>query len=360
MRLYKMELYKICHKRFFVAGTVVMTGILLFFFWLTYTNERATVDGVTYTGYQAIQKNRQITEEFKGNLTEEKLEQMREKYLLEKSLYDSSQNMDEEWKYYRNINFLDRFVMNYLSFGYSMNDTDLGAVRELTGKEIILEYYNGWQTFFNTLELGMFLGSILILIGSSTIFAGEGQTKMLPLLFTTPEGKKSDIHVKIAAAFTVAVGIWLAVVILDLLLCGAVYGFDGLNCYNGMVLTYLWPRPECLIPMYYFVPMAVLLSFLGIVSLCAITLCISAYYKSTFHAVVVAAVCWGTPILVGSILDGLPGIFRYLYAAPAMMIVYATIFKTYDFLHVLPGISIVVSILCTIFAYRKYRGQQAN
>lgn len=67
MKLYKMELYKLCHRKIVIAGAFCMIGILLFFFVMKVSDEWAYVDGITYRGYEAVQVNRQITEEFKGN-----------------------------------------------------------------------------------------------------------------------------------------------------------------------------------------------------------------------------------------------------------------------------------------------------
>ncbi|MBD5492883.1 MAG: ABC transporter permease, partial [Lachnospiraceae bacterium] len=189
MRLYKMELYKLCHRKIFVIGVICVIGILLISFCAYVADEIATVDGIRYTGFKAAQVNRRITEEFRGVLTDEKVEKIVEKYGF-------PQMVEEGWNYFRDGNFLNYFVLDYLSDGYMRSwtgdykvaqnvypiaDSDLGAVKEITGQEIILEYYQGWNTFLNVMPIGMILGSILILFGISVIFANERQTKMLQL-----------------------------------------------------------------------------------------------------------------------------------------------------------------------------------
>ncbi|MCH5248767.1 MAG: ABC transporter permease [Lachnospiraceae bacterium] len=370
MRLYKMELYKLCHKKIFKIGLICTIGSLLFFFWIMLMQEHATVDGVSYNGYKAVQVNRHITEEFKGALTDEKVKRIIERYGIPKETEERSDVLE-------NNNFLNQFIVLYFLEGYihdydsydyetgykisdviySIADSDLGKVMELTGKDIIFEYYRGWGVFLNLLLIGFIFGSVIILFTISIVFASERQTGMLLLLFTTIEGKGKDVYAKIAAAFTVAVGIWVGVIIFALILSGIVYGFDGLNCYNGMVLSYLWPSPEDMIPMYYFIPITLTLSFLGIVSLCAITLCISAYCKSNFNAVVVAAICWAAPFLIAMFFDGLRGGLSYLYSTPLFMVMYMTIFNVYNIWRILPCISAVVAIFCTCIAYRKYKVQ---
>ncbi|MCM1386922.1 MAG: hypothetical protein NC231_06320 [Bacillus sp. (in: Bacteria)] len=363
MKLYKMELYKICHKKIFIVGAVCVIAIALIRFGVGVADEEATVDGVRYTGYRAVQVNREITEEFKGAITDEKVERIAEKYGF-------PSKVEHGWNYFRDANFLNQFVMDYLSDGY-MNDeynyhvatkvypiadTELQEVIDYTGKEIILEYYQGWNTFLEVLSFGMTTGSILILCCLAGVFANEGQTKMTALLFTTKEGKEKDVHAKVMAAFTVTLGVWLTIFLLDILLCGSVYGFDGLHCYNGQVVWFLAPADMCLIPMGRYLMIAVWLSFFGMVSLCFMTMCISAGQRSVFHAVVISAICYGAPVLAAMFIN-MYGIARMLYAAPVFMGIYRIIEDIYDVWLMLIGISVAVSVLCIVMSYRKYRGQ---
>lgn len=367
MRLYKMELYKICHKKVFIIGAVGVIAIMLLTFMLQVTDEEATIDGVRYTGYRAVQVNREITEEFKGVITDEKVERIVEKYGF-------PSKVEPGWNYFRDANFLSQFVQDYFSNGYINNendyrvatevypivDTDIGRVMDYTGKEVILEYYHGWNAFLEVLSFGMVMGSILILCCLSGIFANEGQTKVLPLLFTTKEGKEKDIRAKIAVAFTTTLGIWSGIFFLDLFLCGIVFGFDGLHCYSGMVVFHLFPIPNRLIPMGYYIMLAAALSFFGMVSLCFITICISAYYKSVFHAVVISAVCYGAPVLAAMFVNGLYGIAQVLYSAPVFMVIYRIIEEIYNTWAMQAAISIAVSLFCVVKAYRKYEKQQVG
>lgn len=361
MKLYRMELYKLCFRKFFIVLSAVIVGIVILMFGIQVMDEEATVDGITYTGYEAVQVNRRITEEFKGVLTDEKIQQIVEKYGLPKKV-------EEGWGYFRDANFLNEFVMNYqtdayiydwndyrtASVVYRMTETDLGKVMELTGEEIVLEYYKGWRVFFTILQFGMILGSILVILTISPLFANESQMKMLPLLFTTKEGRERDIKVKILAAFTVSFGIWLSILLLDLLLCGIVYGFDGLVCYNGMALSNLLPWPERMIPLLNYMMMVVLLCFLGVLSLGAITMCISSHCKTTFHAVTATAICWGAPLLI-QLFSGFSGIGKLLTAAPIFMVISEAFDGCYDFWMMPAGIAVLVMLFCVIRVYWRYR-----
>lgn len=339
MRLYKMELYKLCCRKIFIMGAILVIGIVLVVFHTHAAAEEASVDGTCYTGYRAVQVNRQITEEFRGVLTDEKVDQIEEKYSGD-------------------TNFLSRFVMSYLSYGGSIADSDLGAVKEMTGQEIMLEYYQGWNTFLEVMLTGMIVGSILILFSISVIFANEGQTKMLQIIFTTKEGREKEVYAKIAAAMTVAVSVWAVIFFLDLLLCGIVYGLDGLDCYNGMVLSYLFPWPEKMIPMRSYIMTAAVLSLFGVVSLCASTICVSANNKNNLHALSAAAICYVAPVVIAMLTDELNGAARILCAAPVFMVIHIVIEDIYNIRAMPLIIAVLISIVCTVIARRKYSRQQ--
>ena len=63
MQLYKMELYKLFCNKIFIIGLLAVTGLMLLYFGLVeVSEERAVVDGSVYSGYEAVQMNRKITE----------------------------------------------------------------------------------------------------------------------------------------------------------------------------------------------------------------------------------------------------------------------------------------------------------
>ena len=90
MRLYKMELFKLFQNKIFKIGMLAATGLLFLYFWFAEVGgEIATIDGKFYYGYEAVQMNRKITEEFEGDLTDEKVNQIIEKYGLPTKLEEN-------------------------------------------------------------------------------------------------------------------------------------------------------------------------------------------------------------------------------------------------------------------------------
>ena len=104
MRLYKMEFFKLFQNKIFKIGMLATTGLLFLYFWFAEVGgEIATVDGKFYSGYEAVQMNRKITEEFEGDLTDEKVNQIIEKYGL-------PTKFEENMPGWRDGNFLNDFV----------------------------------------------------------------------------------------------------------------------------------------------------------------------------------------------------------------------------------------------------------
>lgn len=152
MQLYKMELYKLFCNKIFIIGLLAVTELMLLYFGLVeVSEERAVVDGSVYSGYEAVQMNRKITEEFEGELTDEKAEQIIKKYGLPSKL-------EENMPGWRDGNFLNDFVTRYFTDGawetgtiptrrYMLCETELGKACDKTGKIPYLAYTTGWKVF---------------------------------------------------------------------------------------------------------------------------------------------------------------------------------------------------------------------
>uniref|UniRef100_UPI0026769254 hypothetical protein n=1 Tax=Faecalibaculum rodentium TaxID=1702221 RepID=UPI0026769254 len=255
MRLYKMELYKLCHRKSFLAGFLFVLLIGLLFFYQELQHSYCVVNGTTYTGLRAIQMNRQITEEFKGVLTDEKAERIIEKYGFPQGAPDDYSRQKD--------NFLNHFIMEYASDGYNngkddyrpatktipLRETELGRYHEAAGMALRLEYYIGWSLFPDTLGILMLGASMLVLYVVSVVFSEEEQTGMKPLLFTTREGPAFGTLAKIAAAFSVSAGIWFASVCFGLLLHITTFGIDGLGCIASLIVQWgFFPLPLMMQP----------------------------------------------------------------------------------------------------------------
>lgn len=369
MQLYKMELYKIFHRKIFWIGILAILGLMFVYFWFAEVgDERCVIDGRSYSGYEAVQMNKKITEEYAGTVTDEKINQIVDKYGLPSEL---NENMPG-WK---DGNYLNDFVTRFFTNGswengvkpterYRLKDTDLWKAYKEYNENIdsksekndkkqmkteilsmwkfkpTLEYTTGWKVFGELLQFGLILGSIMIICVISGIFAEESQTKMLPLIFTTVEGKRKDTSAKVLASFTITVLLYAGITGSAWGLCKIVYDLKGGYNLTGVVISGSMWKTVDKVPFFSYLSVLLILGTLAFLSLNAITLCISAYQDSMFGAVVVTAICWAIPLLVRIFFGGL--VWILVDSMPMFLIMQVNLNDIYSIWHVIAVIAVGV------------------
>ena len=382
MQLYKMELYKIFHRKIFWIGILAILGLMFVYFWFAEVgDERCVIDGRSYSGYEAVQMNKKITEEYAGTVTDEKINQIVDKYGLPSEL---NENMPG-WK---DGNYLNDFVTRFFTNGswengvkptvrYRLKDTDLWKAYKEYNENIdsksekndkkqmkteilsmwkfkpTLEYTTGWKVFGELLQFGLILGSIMIICVISGIFAEESQTKMLPLIFTTVEGKRKDSSAKVLASFTITVLLYAGITGSAWGLCKIVYDLKGGYNLTGVVISGSMWKTVDKVPFFSYLSVLLILGMLAFSSLNAITLCISAYQNSMFGAVVATAICWAIPLLVRIFFGGF--IWILVDSMPMFLIMQVNLNDIYSIWYVVAVIAVgmlVVSLTKGILHYK--------
>lgn len=382
MQLYKMELYKIFHRKIFWIGILAILGLMFVYFWFAEVgDERCIIDGRSYSGYEAVQMNKKITEEYAGTVTDEKINQIVDKYGLPSEL---NENMSG-WK---NGNYLNDFVTRFFTNGswengvkpterYRLKDTDLwksykeyneniDSKSEKNDKkqmknEILstwklkptLEYTTGWKVFGELLQFGVILGSIMIICVISGVFAEESQKRMLPLIFTTVEGKRKDTSAKVLASFTITVLLYAGITGSAWGLCKIVYDLKGEYNLTGVVISGSMWKTVDKVPFFSYLSVLLILGMLAFLSLNAITLCISAYQDSMFGAVVVTAICWAIPLLVRIFFGGF--VWILVDSMPMFLIMQVNLNDIYSIWYVVAVIAVgmlAVSLTKGILHYK--------
>lgn len=369
MQLYKMELYKIFHRKIFWIGILAILGLMFVYFWFAEVgDERCVIDGRSHSGYEAVQMNKKITEEYAGTVTDEKINQIVDKYGLPSEL---NENMPG-WK---DGNYLNDFVTRFFTNGswengvkpterYRLKDTDLWKAYKEYNENIdsksekndkkqmkteilsmwkfkpTLEYTTGWKVFGELLQFGLILGSIMIICVISGIFAEESQTKMLPLIFTTVEGKRKDTSAKVLASFTITVLLYAGITGSTWGLCKIVYDLKGGYNLTGVVISGSMWKTVDKVPFFSYLSVLLILGMLAFLSLNAITLCISAYQDSMFGAVVATAICWAIPLLVRIFFGGL--VWILVDSMPMFLIMQVNLNDIYSIWYVIAVIAVGV------------------
>ncbi|RHS60210.1 ABC transporter permease [Ruminococcus sp. AM45-9BH] len=367
MQLYKMELYKIFHRKIFWIGILAILGLMFVYFWFAEVgDERCVIDGRSHSGYEAVQMNKKITEEYAGTVTDEKINQIVDKYGLPSELNESMPG----WK---DGNYLNDFVTRFFTNGswengvkptvrYRLKDTDLWKAYKEYNENIdsksekndkkqmkteilsmwkfkpTLEYTTGWKVFGELLQFGLILGSIMIICVISGIFAEESQTKMLPLIFTTVEGKRKDTSAKVLASFTITVLLYAGITGSAWGLCKIVYDLKGGYNLTGVVISGSMWKTVDKVPFFSYLSVLLIFGMLAFLSLNAITLCISAYQDSMFGAVVATAICWAIPLLVRIFFDGL--VWILVDSMPMFLIMQVNLNDIYSIWYVVAVIAV--------------------
>ena len=367
MQLYKMELYKIFHRKIFWIGILAILGLMFVYFWFAEVgDERCVIDGRSHSGYEAVQMNKKITEEYAGTVTDEKINQIVDKYGLPSEL---NENMPG-WK---DGNYLNDFVTRFFTNGswengvkptvrYRLKDTGLWKAYKEYNENIdsksekndkkqmkteilsvwkfkpTLEYTTGWKVFGELLQFGLILGSIMIICVISGIFAEESQTKMLPLIFTTVEGKRKDTSAKVLASFTITVLLYAGITGSAWGLCKIVYDLKGGYNLTGVVISGSMWKTVDKVPFFSYLSVLLIFGMLAFLSLNAITLCISAYQDSMFGAVVATAICWAIPLLVRIFFDGL--VWILVDSTPMFLIMQVNLNDIYSIWYVVAVIAV--------------------
>ena len=369
MQLYKMELYKIFHRKIFWIGILAILGLMFVYFWFAEVgDERCVIDGRSHSGYEAVQMNKKITEEYAGTVTDEKINQIVDKYGLPSELNESMPG----WK---DGNYLNDSVTRFFTNGswengvkptvrYRLKDTDLWKAYKEYNENIdsksekndkkqmkteilsmwkfkpTLEYTTGWKVFGELLQFGLILGSIMIICVISGIFAEESQTKMLPLIFTTVEGKRKDTSAKVLASFTITVLLYAGITGSAWGLCKIVYDLKGGYNLTGVVISGSMWKTVDKVPFFSYLSVLLIFGMLAFLSLNAITLCISAYQDSMFGAVVATAICWAIPLLVRIFFGGL--VWILVDSMPMFLIMQVNLNDIYSIWYVIAVIAVGV------------------
>ena len=369
MQLYKMELYKIFHRKIFWIGILAILGLMFVYFWFAEVgDERCVIDGRSHSGYEAVQMNKKITEEYAGTVTDEKINQIVDKYGLPSELNESMPGGKDG-------NYLNDSVTRFFTNGswengvkptvrYRLKDTDLWKAYKEYNENIdsksekndkkqmkteilsmwkfkpTLEYTTGWKVFGELLQFGLILGSIMIICVISGIFAEESQTKMLPLIFTTVEGKRKDTSAKVLASFTITVLLYAGITGSAWGLCKIVYDLKGGYNLTGVVISGSMWKTVDKVPFFSYLSVLLIFGMLAFLSLNAITLCISAYQDSMFGAVVATAICWAIPLLVRIFFGGL--VWILVDSMPMFLIMQVNLNDIYSIWHVIAVIAVGV------------------
>lgn len=177
-KIWKEEIYKIASRKIVWCGLIVILAFLTFRLWAVQKDYTVTIDGQTYHGKAAVEKDKKLAEEYAGPLTEEKVRAIYDRFGF--SYYD------EETGDFQG-NFCSRFITekmtNYRQMVERDNPDEIqfmegegwdNNVAPLLKGDVQFDYTYGWEDLKETCGITMLLlVSVILIIGLSPIFAEE-------------------------------------------------------------------------------------------------------------------------------------------------------------------------------------------
>ena len=78
--IWKKEIYKIASRKVIWCGVLLLLSFITFRLYAEQKDYSVTIDGQSYHGKEAIEKDRKLTAEYAGMLTREKVQEIYDKY----------------------------------------------------------------------------------------------------------------------------------------------------------------------------------------------------------------------------------------------------------------------------------------
>lgn len=308
MGLVQTELYKILRKRYlwgFMAGAAFILVV-----WLAgCVAETDTVaEDLRYTGLAAIQKDREIAEQWEGTLTMEKLYAILDTYGL-------AVNEGADWETPRGGNWVSRYATDQLTDFLSREDHSAAEFREEDSLWRLEKNLSTYQPYFCYMDQADFLYEalmavnvvvmLLIILGLSPVFTEEHQQKTAPLLLTCIKGKKELVRAKLIASFLFAEGLFL---LADGIVFGSyllIYGTDAMKAGASLISWFDAPGyAGCSVGQAFLI--SFFWTFLGFLVMTVTTLLISAAAQNSLWALGAALIFYGSGYCVSALLRIFP------------------------------------------------------
>lgn len=214
MGIFRVELYKILRRRMLWGGLAAILILMGLWLGMTVSDTDTVVDGVRYTGTEAIRKDREIARQWEGVLTMDELYAIIDTYGLAE---------DESAEPYapRTGNWVSRFATDLLT---DYRRKEAGEPVSFLEKEELenlawrLETYTPHFCYMDQVDFlyemnwtANLLLLLLLTVTLSPVFTEEYQRGTACVLLTTAGGKGRTMRSKLLAALAVAEGAYLLV-----------------------------------------------------------------------------------------------------------------------------------------------------
>jgi len=304
--LIKLELQKLFRRKYVVGGALILLAYTLFLFFGYGMHSRVTFpvnteDDSLLEGRAAMLYNKEIYEQYAGELTDKNVAEilndywnLREKQEMEYSHLTNVPIIYEDFALFKVTDYdnNDRALSSYGNI--SINATDLPKFE----KPLFFTFSYAWRTIFNILYNANIVFALFLLITIAPLFAEEYSSGADGVILTTRYGKSKGIYAKMVVALLVATLAVVAFALFVLLICGLY--FNGLTGWQADVQTQ-FDSLLMLVPIrmnnLQFYLFAVSMYWLSAIGTAMLSCCCSAMCKKTFTACITSSVLYLIPVL---------------------------------------------------------------
>lgn len=265
--------------------------------------------------------------------------------------YENLKKNIEREEYYANSTDETQYYRDYNAFLAKQH-------KEVIETGFVSGYDYGWENFYSILsqDVGIFL-AIIIIFGLCNVFTSEYSLSVDAFLLSSKKGRGTLASGKIIAALIYTVLCFVVYVLLALLISFIFLGAEGMNVgYDESHFTRLFTVVPFILA--------------GCVSLCFITLAVSAFCKKQITSIAVSSLICLLPFLtqfviyidnqyVSQFLEVMPinTVFgTYIYSSRYVYLDGSFIDMRYFF----PLVALSVAIVCLPLIYKRYTSHQVS
>ena len=368
--IWKQEIYKTASRKILWLGLLLLLLIVHLRLYEERSRYSVTIDGQSYSGQEAIEKDQALTAAYAGILTEEKVHQIYQEVGF--YYYDPQQDQMVG-------NYCSQYITREMT---NFNQTDSGQLESIQFLEgdaweqkaapllqgsVRFDYAYGWsdlrETFSFLISIVLF---VLFIIGISPVFSDEYMLKTADILLTTKRGAKSGIWLKMAAALVLSAVIYTVFSALLWLMYQSVFGTQGLDA--SAVLIGVPLQGYGLDSILHFFLFAFFLGLAGLLLLTSMTLAVSAICRNAFLTVIISIVLFLLPyawmqalsVLLTPFLSTrlLKALSHFMVSMPFFLPINWGFSFTAGQVQMHLGIAAVMTVCCAALGYWKYRNYQ--
>lgn len=302
--IWKEELYKIRSRKIIWLGVFLLLAFVTIRLYEECCQYTTVIDGKTYQGKEAIQKDKALTRRYAGVLTKEFIGKIYKEYGF--FYYDPesgraannyvSRLVTEEF-----TNFMQTEGNNPDEIHFRKGEDWDNNAAYLLEHEVRFDYIYGWNDFTEMYILTMLGLFVILILGLSPSFAEEYQLKTADLLRTTSYGKGKGVWMKILAGSCFSIFLTFAACAYVWGIYLAVYGVQGLDA-SAVLANFATPYGYCPESILGFLLYITFLGFLGAILLTGIVLGISALCRNPFPALIFSLAGYFLPVVWLNIL----------------------------------------------------------